>query len=134
MATRTYKGSCHCGKVTFEADIDLEKPTSKCNCTQCWKSRAWAAGGKPSMLRLLTGKDDLTDYTRSDAVHFMFCKHCGIRVYGHGNLPEVGGEYLTVMVSTLDDVDPAALAAAPITYCDGLNNNWWNPPSETRHL
>jgi hypothetical protein len=39
-----------------------------------------------------------------------------------------------VVLSTLDDLDPAALATAPVTYYDGLHDNWWNRPQEVRHL
>jgi hypothetical protein len=39
-----------------------------------------------------------------------------------------------VMLATLDDVSDADLAALPIMYVDGRNDNMAAPPAETRYL
>jgi hypothetical protein len=45
-----------------------------------------------------------------------------------------GGKYYNVNVACLDAVDIDELVAAPVTYYDGLNDNWGQTPAETRHL
>jgi hypothetical protein len=132
---KTYHGSCHCGAVRFEADIDLDAGTNKCNCTICTKMRNWNALIKPSAFRLLAGEDSLTDYQHGPKIgHYPFCGRCGIHCFSRGDIPEVGGAYVTVQLATLDDVSAADLAAAPVRYTDGRNNDWDSTPRETRHL
>jgi hypothetical protein len=134
MTTQTYKGSCHCGRVRIEADFDLSAGTGKCNCTLCSKMRKWGASVKPNAFRLLSGKDDLGDYGSHDFSRHHFCKNCGVHVFGHANIPEIGGEYYSISLACLDNLDPSDLAEAPVRYLNGRDNDWFSAPKETRHL
>jgi hypothetical protein len=136
MAKKTFRGSCHCGRIKFEADLDLSAGTSKCNCTNCWKKRLWTARARPEDFRSLAGAEELSGYKPGQATgHRGFCKHCGVIPYSWVDKADWNdGAYVSVSVAALDDLDPAELVAAPVQYCDGRANNWWNEPAEKRHL
>jgi len=57
-----------------------------------------------------------------------------VRSFGRGNVPEIGGAYVSVAVNCLDDVTLEELSTAPVRYMDGRNNNWFEAPAETRYL
>ena len=65
----------------------------------------------------------------------LFCPGCGITPFGRVAKAEWNdGESVSINVACLDDATPDELIAAPVTFCDGLNDNWWVVPSETRHI
>lgn len=132
---QTYIGSCHCKCVRYEADIDLNENTYKCNCSICLKARHWLALIKPEAFRLLAGESDLTDYQFHHKIaHHLFCKHCGIHSFGWGEDPMLGGTFYSINLNCLDNVTPEELINAPVVYVDGQNDNFQATPAETRHL
>jgi hypothetical protein len=131
MTVKTYAGSCHCGNVRFEADLDLEQGSGKCNCSICRKTRNWSASIKPDAFRLLSDEDAASDYQfGTHSVHWPFCRNCGVRAYAHGDIPEAGGPFYSVQLACLDDVAVQALADVPVRYSNGRDNDWWHEPGD----
>jgi len=117
--TKTHHGSCHCGLVQFEVDIDVSKATM-CNCTICQKLGARSINGTPEMLRVLSDESSHTRYGNEYAARY-FCPTCGIYCYGKGDIPEIGGPFAAVNINTLDDIDPSETA---LMHWDGRHDNW----------
>jgi len=146
----TFKGSCHCGAIRFACDVDIApdppRPwsgdqryawTYKCNCSRCTKTRYWKLFVPAKSFRLLTAPNDgaLGDYQFGvKMVHHRFCTRCGVAPFASGELEEMGGAFYAVNIAALDDAPAEVLAALPIRYEDGRNDDWDHEPAATRHL
>ena len=131
---KTYTGSCHCGTVRFEADLDLAQPTFRCNCSICRRTRFWVAVARPEEFRLLSGEGEMTEYlfnTRRNQ-HF-FCRRCGVRAFGVGNDTPIG-KMIGVNVGCLEGVSEEELSRIPLTRVDGMNERWSEAPAHFAHL
>ena len=131
---KTHKGSCHCGKVRFETELDLVQDTFRCNCTICFKSRAWMAAVPAPDFRLLAGESDLRDYQFGQKrIHHRFCTTCGVRPFSQVSDAD-GNPMVAVRVNCLDGVDAGEFAAAPVKYFNMLHDDFKSVPAEVRHL
>lgn len=106
MTTAT--GSCHCGAVVFEVDLDEGlQNLRRCNCSLCRRKGAIMAGVPVTRLRVVKGEDQLALYQWNERIarHY-FCKVCGI--YTHHQRRSNPEEY-GFNVACLEGVDPFAL-------------------------
>lgn len=139
MPIQTYTGSCHCGAIRFEADLDLAEGSNRCNCSYCAKARAWFTIAKgPERFRVLDGSG-VSEYrwTPPDLpephLTFTFCRNCGIRTYARGNLAALGGTFHAISVPALD-LSPAEFAAIPVRYINGKDRRYDEAPPHPEAL
>jgi hypothetical protein len=140
MALKIHSGGCHCGAVCFEAEIDIAQGTVKCNCSSCAKARSWLTIVPASRYRLTSGAESQANYQWTPpgkprpTVEFHFCKICGIRTPGRGEMEAMGGVFYAVQVPLLNEIDLEELAAGPIRYVDGLHDRFDREPADKRFL
>ena len=120
---KTHSGSCHCKAVRFEVELDVAQAT-RCNCSICMKLGSMGCIVKPAAFRVVAGKENLTTYANRVGARY-FCKTCGVFCFGDGHLAEIGGDFVSVNVQTLDEVD--AWQLTPM-YWDGRHDNWQAGP------
>ena len=120
---KTYRGQCHCARVTFDAQADLDYVVD-CNCSLCSKKGALWHPASEADLRILTGEGDLVLYqfNTKTAKHY-FCRHCGIHPF---YVPRSDPDKIDINVRCLDGIDLVALA---VKQFDGRN---WEAAIEQR--
>ena len=88
--TKTYEGSCHCGRVSYEADADLE-PGHLLQLLDLPPARLAARFCAGDKFRLQTGADALTEYEfNKKIIHHLFCSTCGVLPFARGTRPDGG--------------------------------------------
>lgn len=117
----SYRGSCHCGRVTFDVRAKLDHVV-ECNCSMCRRVGALWHGASESDLHILTGEADLVLYQfkTMTAKHY-FCRHCGVHPFTR---PRLDPNRWVVNVRCIDGLDLSTIA---VRSFDGEN---WEAAAE----
>jgi hypothetical protein len=99
----TYRGRCHCGRVQFEVDADLDH-VRVCDCSICRRRGALNHRVEEADLRILTPLGLLTVYEWNTRIaKDYFCPVCGILPFRR---PRTAPDKWTINVRCLEGVDP----------------------------
>ena len=111
----THQGSCHCGKVTFEVDGEVDSGLA-CNCSICQRKGSLLWFVPRTQLQVTAGEDALATYTfNRHVIRHRFCPTCGIHPFGEGTDPK-GNAIAAINIRCLTDID---LDAVPVHHYDG---------------
>jgi len=110
-----YQGSCHCGRVKFEAEGEITSAMS-CNCSMCQRKGTlmWFVP-RPDM-HLLTPDENASTYLfNKHLIKHRFCPTCGISPYSEGTAP-TGEAMAAINIRCIEGID---LDAIPVKHYDG---------------
>lgn len=121
------KGSCLCGKITYEYRGELG-PIVYCHCSRCRKAQGSAFGTnspiKAEHFTMLSGQDVLKEYESSPGKHRVFCSHCGSPLYSRNTaIPGV----LRLRVGSLD----TTITARPVAHIYASSHAEWESITDT---
>lgn len=101
-----HQGSCHCGAVKFEADVDLSAPVISCNCSHCSRKGFLLSFIPAERFVLKTPDAALTEYrfNREHIAH-QFCPVCGVQPFARGKHPATGADTVAVNIRCIPGID-----------------------------
>lgn len=133
MTGTTARGSCLCGRVSYEISGNTGI-FQYCHCSRCRKFTGSVHSAnlllRPDQFRWLQGEAELGRFEQPNARHFatVFCRHCG------SSMPwqTQSGKGVVVPAGTLDD-DPGIVpmqnifcASRATWYRDARDLPWYN--------
>jgi hypothetical protein len=103
---QTYSGSCHCGRVKFEVDAEIDHVRAG-NCSICRRRGALLFRVDPEQLRVLTSVDDLQTYQfHTHTALDYFCPTCGVLPFRR---PRTAPDTWSINVRCLKGIDLDAI-------------------------
>lgn len=113
-----HQGSCHCGRVTFEVEGEINTALS-CNCSMCQRKGSLLWFAPRTAFRLLTPEADVSTYLfNKHKIKHHFCAHCGIAPYAEATNP-AGEPMAAINIRCIEGID---LSAVPVTHFDGRSS------------
>lgn len=96
-----YRGSCHCGVVTFKVKAKRDIEVDRCNCSICFKVGYLHLIVPKNNFNLLSGENEITTYTFNTGVaKHTFCSICGVKPF---YTPRSNPDGISVNANCLDD-------------------------------
>jgi hypothetical protein len=110
--TKNYAGGCHCGRVRYDATVDLTQ-VMECNCSHCQRKGFLLTFIPPSQFTLHSGEQDLTEYQfNKKIIQHLFCSTCGVQPFARGKMPD-GSPAIAINVRCLEGVELGTLNPMP---------------------
>lgn len=110
-----YQGSCHCGKIAFDVEGEIEGAIS-CNCSICQRKGSLLWFVPRDKMTLRTPEENAATYTfNKHVIQHRFCPTCGMHPYGEGADPS-GHKVAAINIRCLEGID---LDAVPVQHFDG---------------
>ncbi|WP_028081074.1 GFA family protein [Solimonas soli] len=111
--TTTYDGSCHCGRIAYTVEGQLDK-VYECNCSHCSRKGYLLWFLPRTALHLKTAADAMSTYRfNKHVIDHRFCPNCGCAPFGLGT-DKKGAATVAVNVRCLEGLDLAALERVPV--------------------
>jgi hypothetical protein len=110
-----YKGSCHCGKVAFEAEGQIDGAMA-CNCSICQRKGSLLWFIPRDKFKLTTPESEISTYVfNKHVIDHKFCKTCGMHPFAYGTDPK-GHAMAAVNVRCVENIE---LDKVPVQHYDG---------------
>lgn len=108
-----YKGSCHCGRIAYEVEGELQQ-VMECNCSHCSRKGFLLWFVPAAQFTLLTPEADMSTYTfNKHVIQHRFCPVCGCAPFASGKDRE-GAETAAINVRCLEGVELSELKRIPV--------------------
>lgn len=121
-----YRGSCHCGAVTFTVEAPEEITSQDCNCSMCSLTGYIHLIVPKSRFQATHAADAVSTYTfNTHVAQHYFCKTCGVKTY---YIPRSNPDGVDVNVRCLSP-QPRKITIEPF---DG--QNWEANAASLAHL
>lgn len=99
-----YKGSCHCGQISFQAEGEISEVLS-CNCSICQRKGSLLWFIPRNKFKLLTPEKDMSTYTFNKRfIKHHFCPKCGIHPFAEAS-DKAGKPMAAINVRCIQGVD-----------------------------
>ena len=102
-----HQGSCHCGRIAYEIEADIEQ-VMECNCSHCSRKGYLLWFVPRAQFQLQSPESALATYTfNKHVIQHHFCPKCGCAPFGFG--VSNGAEMAAINVRCLEDVPLATI-------------------------